>query len=166
MVWPVTRLRLHLVTRIALLLIAGLAGCHQGKRPFVLGVVCLKSEQDFSDFTSELRAIAASEGTTLGDRSADTQKEMDTIGHPFEGERTRPVVNMYIELNKDGAGLGVGNMGMPGYQVAFGINDGWGSPEAARKFADTVVARLKSRWRVELVEDPAQAGAQPMKDCH
>ena len=160
-----TRPRRHPVALIAFLLIAGLAGCHQGKRPFLLGVVCLKSAQDFSDFTSELRAIAASEGKTLGDRSVDTQKEMDTIGHPFEGERTRPVVNMYIEL-KDGAGLGVGNMGMPGYQVAFGINDGWGSPEAARRFADTVVARLKSRWRVELVADPAQAGAQPMKDCH
>lgn len=160
-----TRPRLHLGALIALVLIAGLEGCHQGKRPFVLGAVCLESEQDFSDFTSELRAIAASENTRLGDRSANTQKEMDSIGHPFEGERTRPVVNMYIEL-KDGAGLGVGNMGMPGYQIAFGINDGWGSPEAARRFADTVVARLKSRWRVELVPEPAQAGVQPMKDCH
>ena len=160
-----TRPRLHIVVLVALILIAGLAGCHRGKRPFVLGVVCLKSEQDFSDFTSELRAIAASEGTKLGDRSAQTQKEMETLGHPFEGKRTRPVVNMYIEL-KDGAGLGVGNMGMPGYQVAFGVNAGWGRAEVAHQFADTVVARLKSRWRVELVTDPAHAGAQPMKDCH
>ena len=150
---------------MALILIAGLEGCHPGKRPFVIGVVCLRDAQDFSDFTSELRTIAASEGTKLGDRSADAQKELDTIGHPFEGKRTRPVVNMYIGL-KDGAGLGVSNLGMSGYQVAFGINDGWGRAEVAHQFADAVVAGLKSRWRVELVTDPAHAGAQPMKDCN
>lgn len=157
-------MRFILAALLALALIAELASCHQGKRPFVIGVVCLKGEQDFSDFTSELRALAASESTTLGDRSADTQKGLETIGHPFEGERTRPVVNMYIEL-KDGAGLGVSNLGVPGYQVAFGINDGWGSAESARRFADTVVVRLKKRWRVELVADPAKSGAQPMNDC-
>ena len=70
---------------------------------------------------------------------------------------------MYIEL-KDGAGLGVGKLRMAGYQVAFGINAGWGRAEAAHEFADTIVARLKSRWRVELVPNPAKAGAQPMED--
>jgi hypothetical protein len=161
----VTPPRPHLVALMALVLIAGLQACHPGKRPFVIGAVCLKNEQDFSDFASELRAIAASEGTTLGDNSAETQRGLETIGHPFDGQRTRPAVSMSIDL-KDGAGLGVSNLGMPGYQVAFGINDGWGSAEAAHRFADTVVTRLKKRWRVELVADPAHAGAQPMKDCN
>jgi hypothetical protein len=161
----VTHLRTHLVALIAVVLIAGLQACHQGKRPFVIGVVCLKGERDFSDFKSELSLIADSESTTLGDRSAETQQELATIGHPFDAPRTRPAVNMWISL-KDGAGLGVSNLGMPGYQVVFGINDGWGSAEAAHRFADTVVTRLKKRWRVELVADPAEAGAQPMKDCN
>jgi hypothetical protein len=150
---------------LGLLLISGLAGCHQSQRPFVIGVVCLRDAQGFSDFTSELRAIAASEGTTLGDRSAETQEELETIGHRIEGERIKPVANMSIEL-KDGAGLGVSSLGIPGYQVAFGISDGWRNAEAAHKFADEFVARLKSRWRVELVANPAESGAKPMKNCN
>src|SRR5262245_9747219 len=109
----------YLVALLALAMVAGLEGCHQSKRPFVIGVVCLKDAQDLSDLTNELRTIATSESTKLGDRGAETQKELETLGHP-DKERTKPAVNLSIELG-DGIGLGVSNLAMPGYQVAFGV---------------------------------------------
>jgi len=109
-----------------------------------------------------MQVIAQSKGKQLIDRSADTQKELNDIGHPGEGARTRPVINMGILLG-DGVGVTAGNLGMPGYQVAVGFSES-SKPANAHRFADAVVKRLAERWRVEPV--PAGTGAKGMENCN
>jgi hypothetical protein len=114
-------------------------------------------------FTQQMQLIAQSEGTTLIDNSASTQKELDAMGHSFEGARNRPVINMGIEW-QDGSGMLVSNLGLPDYQVVVGFSEGSSLPRAQR-FAQKVVGKLEERWRVEFVPDPAKSGALPMADC-
>jgi hypothetical protein len=101
-----------------------LSGCAPGKGPFLIAQVCLKNTQDLEAFTREMQLIAQSDRARFIDRSADTQKEFDALGHPREGARTTPVVNMGIERG-NGIGLMVGNLGLPGYEVGrIGLR-GW-----------------------------------------
>jgi hypothetical protein len=58
---------------------------HDGRGKFAIQEVCLKNAEDLSAFTREMQLIAQSEGTKFIERSANTQKELDTIGHPVEG---------------------------------------------------------------------------------
>ena len=126
--------------------------------------VCLRNAEDLAAFTREMQVIAQSEGKQLIDRSAATQKEFDTIGHPVEGARTRPVINMGILLG-DGVALTVGNLGMPGYQVAVGFSEG-SKPADAHRFAEAVIRKLEARWRLQTVPNPAESGALPMPGCN
>jgi hypothetical protein len=142
--------------------VGAFCGCGSGKPPFLMAQVCLRNAEDLAAFTREMQVIAQSEGKQLIDRSAATQKEFDTIGHPVEGARTRPVINMGILLG-DGVGLTVGNLGLPGYQVAVGFSEG-SKPTDAHRFADAVINGLAQRWRVESV--PAGTGAKGMENCN
>lgn len=141
-----------------------LSGCAPGKGPFLIAQVCLKNTQDLEAFTREMQLIAQSDRARFIDRSADTQKEFDALGHPREGARTTPVVNMGIERG-NGIGLMVGNLGLPGYEVAVGFSEGTNPPEAHR-FARMVVGKLQEHWHVEFVSDPQKSGALPMQGCH
>ena len=141
-----------------------LPGCAPGKRPFLIAQVCLRDPQDLQAFTREMQLIAQSDAARFIDRSADTHNELDTLGHPREGARTIPVVNMGIERGR-GIGLMVSNLGLPGYEVAVGFSEGSNLADA-RKFAQTVVGKLEERWHVEFVPDPEKSGAFPMKNCH
>lgn len=138
-----------------------LYGCGAGKPAFLMQQVCLRDVADLSAFTQEMQSIAQSEGTALIDRSVGTQKELDAIGHPIEGARTRPVINMGF-YRRDGIGLTVTNLGLPRYEVAVGFSEG-SNPADARRFADSVVTKLAQHWHVEPV--PAGTGAQEMKNC-
>ena len=140
-----------------------LDGCGQGKRPFLIAQVCLRNADDLSAFAREMQSIARSQASRLIDRSAESQKQLETIGHPFEGARTKPIVNLGVEL-RDGVGLMVGNLGLPGYQVAVGFSEGSNAP-AAHQFAQTVVKKLEEHWHVEIVPDPGKSGALPMRNC-
>jgi hypothetical protein len=142
--------------------VGGICGCGSGQQPFLIAEVCLRNAGDLAAFNREMQLIAQSEGKQLLDRSEDSQKELDALGHPLEGARTRPVVNMGIELG-NGVGLGVGNMGMPGYQVAVGFSEG-SNPADAHRFADSVIKSLAQHWRIESV--PAGTGAKGMENCN
>ena len=74
-----------------------------------------------------------------------------------------PVINLAID-GPHGSSVAVGNMSLPGYQVALGFAEG-SSLSEAQKFAQMVVSKLEERWRVEFVPDPAKSGALPMADC-
>jgi len=135
-----------------------------GKRPFLIAQVCLQNAEDLSAFTRQMQFIARSEGKTLTDHSANTQSELDMLGQPVEKSRMRPVVNMGIE-RRDGSGVLVANLGLPGYQVALGFSEG-SNLAAAQKFAQMVVSKLEERWRIEIVPTPTKSAAQPMTNCN
>jgi hypothetical protein len=60
------------------------------------------------------------------------------------------------------SGMGAGNVGLPGYQVAMGFAEGSNAVEA-RDFANRVLTRLRQHRGIEVV--PAGAGAGPMAGC-
>jgi hypothetical protein len=88
---------------------------------------------------------------------------LDAIGSSgHERADSSLVINIGV-LRKDGLGFGVGNLGLPGYQIALGFSEGSGNAAEAREFADRVVKRLEQRWHIDVV--PAGQGATPMSDC-
>jgi hypothetical protein len=139
------------------------SGCAQGKHPFLMAQMCLSDQHDVSAFVGELKSIASAEKFDFVDRSNDTERELKTVGY-VGSERTggSRVINVGV-LRRDGMGLGAGNLGLPGYQVAIGFSEGSNAAEA-RNFADRVLMRLRKHWRIELV--PAGTGAKPMANCN
>jgi hypothetical protein len=96
------------------------------------------------------------------DHSLETQRNLAVIrGDAWKPDTSNPVIAIDMGLD-DGLGLGVGNLGLPNYQVAVGFSGGQ-DPAEARKFSDMVVARLSQRWHVETVPDGS--GALPLKVC-
>jgi hypothetical protein len=134
-----------------------LGGCTQGKPPFLMVQLCLRNDQQLADFTHFLQSIAYSEGMTYIDRSGPTEREFAALNRP----NTAPVINIGLE-GSDGVGLGVGNLGLPKYQVAVGFSEG-SKPVEARRLAEMVVGQLKARWHVETV--PEGRGALPIPNC-
>jgi hypothetical protein len=141
-----------------------LSGCAPGKRPFLIAQVCLANAQDVSTFTSELRSIANLEGGRFVDDSENTQRDLHAIGNANVDKMiSRPVINIGVERGH-GVGLMAGNIGL-GNGVAIGFSEGSNPPEA-RKFAQMVIRKLEERWHVEIVPNPAESGALPMKNCN
>jgi len=147
----------------ALLALAGaLAGCGEGKHPFLMVQICLGDAESLATFTREMRIMARAENMRFIEASAETKADLAVIDskgntHELNG----PVIHMAIE-GGDGVGVDAGNLGLPGYQVALGFSEG-SRPDEARKFARTVVSRLERHWRVAAV--PPGVGAQPMRNC-
>jgi hypothetical protein len=147
----------------ALLALAGaLAGCGEGKHPFLIAQICLGDAENLATFTREMRIIAQAENMRFIEGSAETKADLavidpEGISHELDG----PVIHMGVERG-DGMGVDAGNLGLPGYQVALGFSEG-SSPDEARRFARTVVSRLARRWHVKTV--PPGVGAQPMRGC-
>jgi hypothetical protein len=155
------KIKSPLVSLAIMVWVGAFYGCGSGKPPFLIAQICLRRAEDLTAFTSEMQAIAQSQGKQLTDRSVATQKEFDVLGHPVEGARTAPAINMGFTLG-DGVGLTAGNLGLPGYQVAIGFSEG-SKPADAHRFADAVIKRLAQRWRVESV--PPGRGATGMENC-
>lgn len=152
------------IATAAALIIAAvvLNGCTSGKHPFLMVEMCLSNAQGARVLTDELRSIASAEKLDFIDRSSETERELKTVGYTGK-ERTANsrVINIGV-LRRDGMGLGAGNLGLPGYQVAIGFSEGSNSIEA-HQFADRVLKRLGQHWRIDTV--PAGTGAKPMVDC-
>lgn len=148
----------------AIALASTLSGCGTGKRPFLIAQVCLKNEQERSAFTRELQLIAQSEGVSLVDNSENTQKELRAMGNPnLEKTLSRPVINVGM-FREHGVGLIANNVGTAGNEVAIGFSEG-ANPSDAHRFAQMVVGKLEEHWHVEIVPNPAESGALPMKEC-
>ena len=151
-------LRVSAIAALALML----CDCEQGKRPFLMVQMCVQNNAGAAQLVGELKAVADSKGMEFTDNSAETKRGLEAIGHP---DRQRadgsPVINVGV-LREDGMGIGAGNLGLPGYQVALGFSEGSDKLEA-RRFADEVIKRLEQHWRVETV--PAGSGAMPKPDC-
>lgn len=139
-----------------------LVGCEPGRRPFLMVQMCLSNEQDVAALIDELKSIASAEQLEFVDNSRNTERELRAVGYSGH-ERTggSRAINVGV-LRKDGMGIGAGNLGLPGYQVAMGFSEGSNAVEA-HDFANRVLARLKKHWPVEVV--PVGTGAQPMAGC-
>jgi hypothetical protein len=146
--------------------LAGMScGCAPGKRPFLMAEVCLTDTQNLSAFTHEIQSIAQSEGMTFIDDSAVTERNLDTIGTPNQKKTlSRPVINMGIERGNEVVSM-IGNVGLPDHQLVVGFSEG-SNPVDAHRFAQMVVSKLEEHWHVEIVPNPAESGALPMKNCN
>lgn len=144
------------------LFIMALLGCSSGKRPFLIAQICLKDEEGISGFMSEMRFVAESRNMAFVDSTAETRRDLEVVD---AGNGTGIDISRTIDFHitrADGMGIGVGNLGLPNYQLALGFSEGSDAIEA-RRFADEVVSRLRRRWRVEIV--PPGRGALPISDC-
>lgn len=159
------RLKLILCAQAVLAVATMLYGCGpvHGKRPFLIAEVCLKSADDLAAFRREMQSVAQSQNAAVIDRSTSTQMELDAGGHSREGGRTAPAVNLGIKRGDEMLVM-VGNLGLPGYQVALGFSEG-SNPTEAHRFADTFLREVEARWHVEIVHNSAESGAGPMKEC-
>lgn len=139
-----------------------LSGCGQGKHSFLIVQACLLDERGTAAFIHEMKSIAAAEQMRFLDSSARTAEELRAVG--YEGrERTHgsPVIHIGVE-RADGMGVTAANLGLPGYEVALGFSEG-SSASDARDFADRVMARLETHWRLEVL--PPGEGAKPKGNC-
>jgi hypothetical protein len=59
----------------------------------------------------------------------------------------------------------IGNVGLPDHQLVVGFSEGSNASDAHR-FAQMVVSKLEEHWHVEIVPNPAESGALPMKNCN
>lgn len=140
-----------------------LFGCTQGKRPFLIVQLCLSNGAGVTEFIREMKSIAVLEKMEFLNNSANTKRNLEVLGYSGS-ERTNgsPVINIGV-LRSDGLGVGGGNLGLPGYQVALGFSVGSDDAEA-REFANRVIKRLGQHWHIEMV--PSGQGDKPMSDCN
>lgn len=139
-----------------------LLGCAQGSRPFLIVQLCVHDRAGVSQLVGDLKELATSEHMEFFDNSANTARDLKNTGYRGrERSDGSPVVNVGV-LRKDGLGVGGGNLGLPGYQVALGFSKGSNDAES-RRFANEVVRRLQRRWRVEIV--PSGSTAKPLAGC-
>jgi len=124
--------------------------------------LCLNDQQGLSTMVGELQSLAQSEKMTFIDNGGNTKRSLDTIGYAgTERKDGSPVINLDVG-RRDGMGVGVGNLGLPDYQVAVGFSEGSDAAES-RHFADRVIERLKRHWHLIVV--PAGTGAKPLASC-
>jgi hypothetical protein len=160
--------QLHLTTRTAFVvvtttLLLALTSCTEGKKPFRVVQFCVHDSAGAVQLINELKQLAATEHLEFFDSSKATEKDLKDIGYRGrERSDGSPMINVG-SLRNDGLGVGGGNLGLPGYQVALGFSKGSDNAEAQR-FADRVVDQLNRQWRVQVL--PAGASANPKADCH
>lgn len=150
------------VLAVACAVFVTLSGCGRAQEPFKMVQLCVNNMEGLEQLRAELQSIAASEHLQFQDASQHTEAELKAMKYPGN-ERTlgSPVVNIQMG-RQDGLGVGVGNLGLPGYQLALGFTAGSNEAEA-RSFASKVIADLEKRWSVHMVPDGK--GALPMEGC-
>ena len=139
-----------------------ISACSPEKGPFLIVQMCLANKEGVTAFVDEMKAIATEEKMSFTDRSRDTRRELDATGYP-SAERAdgSPLINIGLTRN-DGMGVGAGNLGLPGYQIAVGFSGDSGETDS-KEFADRIVKRLERHWQITTV--PAGLGAKPLAGC-
>jgi hypothetical protein len=147
---------------LALAACATALSCAQGKRPFLIVQLCLKDRDGVALFKSEMQALAQRERLRYVDGSYATQRDLKVIGATGRNMHANGGL-IYIGVEgEDGFGLEAGNLGLNDFDVAVGFGD-TEPVDASRKFADRVVAQLKTHWPVSVV--PPGRGALPDPNC-
>jgi hypothetical protein len=146
---------------LASLIALSVTGCRGGEGPFLQVQFCLTNKAGAAEFKRVLQAIARDEGLEFGDRSAETEAELRSLGNsiPPDVRRSFPAIN--VSVRKGNVGLGGGNLGLGPDQVSIGFG-GPASPEQ-RAFAQRTLQRLQQTW--ELVRVPSDRGASRLTRC-
>jgi hypothetical protein len=137
-------------------------GCAPGTRPFQVVQLCVHDRDGATQLIGDLRELAKSMHMEFFDSGAITEKDLASIGYRGrEREDGSEMISIGL-LRRDGLGIGGGNLGLPGYQVALGFSKGADEAES-RRFAGEVINRLERQWHVEVL--PPGSPATPMNDC-
>jgi len=138
-------------------------GCTDGREgPFLTAQLCVQDKAGMAQLIDELRAVAVARGMRFADNSADTERDLGTVGYAGrERADGSPVLNVAVE-REDGMGVGAVNVGLPGYQVALGFTEGSDRLETQR-FADAIIRELEKYWQIERL--PPGSGVLPKPGC-
>jgi hypothetical protein len=124
--------------------------------------LCLQDQAGVALFKAEMQAIAQGEQLRYIDSSFATQRDLKAVGATEPNMHSSGgLISVDLEGN-DGFGLTAVNLGLNDFDVAIGFSDSR-PVDASRKFADLVVARLKTHWPVSVV--PTGRGALPNAQC-
>lgn len=140
---------------------SALAGCSEGKPPFRMVQFCLTGPQEIPAFTSFMNEIAQEKRMEFFDRSGQTQDELRSLAST---NKSVPVNDRAVNIGatrESDFSFGASNLGLPARQIAIGFNGD--NLEAGQAFANEVVKKLSTRWRVH--EVPEGRGALPLSRC-
>jgi hypothetical protein len=112
--------------------------------------MCLSHKNESLELVQELKDVANEEQMEFIDGSEQTARGLKIIGHDDHGRKDgSPTIHLVVQRD-DGLLVTVGNMGLPGNQVAIGFSEGPSRAEATR-FADRVIGRLRQHWTVDVL---------------
>lgn len=139
-----------------------LHGCAPGKHSFLIVQTCLSDEHGFEALVREMKSIGAVENMNVVDHSEDVARLLEDVSYPGK-KRTHGsrVIDVSIQ-RPDGVGVTASNLGLPGFEMAFGFSEG-SDAEFAHAFADRVMTQLSTHWNFVVV--PSGAGAKPKGGC-
>lgn len=150
---------------VAILLLLGVASCESGERPFRMVQLCLADTHELDELKTIVRSVAASNGLTFHDRSADAEAELEGLAKTSKGLRVAHPTLIISARAPDGRmGFGATNFPEAASQVVVGFSKG-DDATTARSLSDAVVETLSKRWRIHEVAKVAETGAFPLKDC-
>jgi hypothetical protein len=139
---------------LTVLVLTGLlTGCVGGQRPFLQVQLCLDDAADAARFIDLMQSVSESHRMRYVDRSALTQKELIQL----KKAPGYQVVDVGA-WDEQGVGWGAGNVGLSAYEMSIGFSEGT-SPSSAHAFAEEVIQRMSSKWKVYTV--PSNRGALP-----
>jgi hypothetical protein len=143
-------------------IVAFLASCTPGERPFLTVQLCLVNSQGVDLFKQTLQSIARDEHMRYIDGSKATTRDLKVIEVTGKNMHTDGRL-VFVGVEADsGPSLMAGNLGLNPYEVSVGFARG-GDTAAAHVFSDTVVAQLKRHWSLKIV--PQNSGAFPSPEC-
>ena len=147
---------------VAPLTLIAMSGCASNKSAFYTVQLCLKDQEDLVEFKKIISIEADYNSLRFIDRSAQTEKELQTINQVETSQSNAHTVINVGALGEDGMGLMATDLGSADYQIGIGFFEG-SNRARAQRFANGVVSALKKRWDIHFV--PRGRGAQPLKNC-
>src|SRR6185312_14303303 len=125
----------------------GLYSCSPTQEPFRTVQFCFTAANGSSQLRDELRQISNEEKMTFHDVSDQSYEQVKSSAPQLLHNIDR---SNYIEIfvgKDDGMGLGAGNQGLGGNQVAVGFTAG-ANPGLAAQFSNRVLERLHKKWKI------------------
>ena len=145
---------------LACCILVATAACSAEKEP-VIAEICVVDEHELIEFLALMRSVAASEGMTFYDESAEAQVQRESIARRLGSvdERLRAV-----NVAFDGHGrrwVAISNLGLPSYQLLVAIRE----EGAARNgpLQQRLLRETSGRWNMKVL--PPGASVQPSKTC-
>lgn len=156
----------HMRTALAaIILLLGAASCGGGERPFRMVQFCLAGTHELDELKTIVRSVAASNGLTFHDRSAEAEAELEALAETNKNLRVAHPTLIISARAPDGRmGFGATNFAEAPSQVVVGFSKGHDAT-TARRLSEAVVQTLSKRWRIHEVANVAETGAFPLKEC-